>query len=177
MRIDKYKCWSNESNEVVRTGPVRRPPEENFPVKRAKTEVDIKKDDEKKNIQQKVQFQLKNKQGPSEEEFEKIAKAKEQCFHIINYHGNNMRDVVVSRGLRETFHIFPRTTEECQKLQMDSTAYGFSHKEASLGKDYCWLRNLEREISAMKLYAESGDCDFVFQMSRLQPNTFFIVTL
>ena len=99
LRIDKYKCWSNESSELVRTGPVRRPPEENIPVKRAKIEVDSKKDYNKKNIQQKVQFQLKNEQGPSEEDSERIAKAKEQCLHIINYHENYMHDVVASRTL------------------------------------------------------------------------------
>ena len=43
---------------------------------------------------------------------------------------------------------------------MDSTAYSLPYKEASLGKDDCWLRNLEPDISAMKQYAESGDCDF-----------------
>ena len=60
------------------------------------------------------------------------------------------------------FHIFPRATEECRKWQVDSTAYSFPFKETSLGKDYCWLRNLEPDISAMKQYAESGDCDFTF---------------
>ena len=30
LRIDKDRCWSNESGELVRTGPVRRPPEKTF---------------------------------------------------------------------------------------------------------------------------------------------------
>ena len=43
--IVKYRCWSNESRELVRIEPVRRSPEEeNIPIKRAQTEVDIKKD-------------------------------------------------------------------------------------------------------------------------------------
>ena len=62
LRIDKYH-WSNESKELIRPEPVRRPPEEeHIPIKRAKTEVDTKKDDQKENIQTYVQLQLKNGQ-------------------------------------------------------------------------------------------------------------------
>ena len=67
LRIDTNH-WSNESKELVRPEPVRRPPEEeNIPIKRAKTEVDIKKDDKKENIQKEVQLQLKNEQRPPRE--------------------------------------------------------------------------------------------------------------
>ena len=67
LRIDKNH-WSNESKELVRPEPVRRPPEEeNIPIKRAQTEVDIKKDDKKGNIRKKVQFQLQNEEEPPRE--------------------------------------------------------------------------------------------------------------
>ena len=66
LEDERLRCWSNESRELVRMEPVRRPPEEeHIPIKRAKTEVDIKKDVNKKNIQKKVQFQLNSEQRPS----------------------------------------------------------------------------------------------------------------
>ena len=73
-----------------------------------------------------------------------------------------MHEVVVSRTLRTSFRIFPRTTEEFRNWQADSIASSFPHKEPRLGEDYCWLKSLEQEISAMNMYAESGDCVFTF---------------
>ena len=36
------------------------------------------------------------------------------------------------------------------------------HNEPRLGNDYHWLKSLEQEISAMSMYAETGDCIFTF---------------
>ena len=76
LRIDKNH-WSNESKELVRPEPIRRPQEEeeNIPIKRAKTEIDIKKDDKKDNIKNQVQFQFQNEEKPKEAD--RIAIAKE----------------------------------------------------------------------------------------------------
>ena len=74
-----------------------------------------------------------------------------------------MQEIVVSHTLRTSFRIFPRTTEEFRKWQAeDSMASSFPHNEPRLGYDYCWLKSLEQEISAMNMYAESGDCVFTF---------------
>ena len=90
LRIDKNH-WSNESRELVRPEPVRRPPEEeNRPTKRAKTEVDINKDDKKDNIRKKVQFQLQKEEEPLRDD-DIIMSAKEECQHLINYHQDYMQ--------------------------------------------------------------------------------------
>ena len=76
LRIEKYH-WSNESKELVRPEPVRRPPEEeNIPIKRAQTEVYIKKDDKKEIIQKEVQLQLQKEQKPPRED-DRIVTARE----------------------------------------------------------------------------------------------------
>ena len=74
-----------------------------------------------------------------------------------------MQEIVVSGTLRTNFRIFPRTTQEFREWQAeDSVASIYPHREPRLGDDYHCLKSLEQEISAMKMYAETGDCIFTF---------------
>ena len=91
----------------------------------------------------KVQFQLQKEEEPSREA-DRIMIAKEECQHLINYHQDYMQEIVVSKTLRTSFLIFPRTTEEFRNWQADSIASSFPHNEPRLGDDYCWLTNLEQ---------------------------------
>ena len=77
LRIDKRRCWSKESYELIRTNPVRRTADKNNPVKRAKTDVDTKREDEKESIKKKVQFQIENGLESPNEDSDEIAKARE----------------------------------------------------------------------------------------------------
>ena len=50
LRIDKRKCWANEAYDLIREDQVRRVVDRHYPVKRAKTDVDRKREDKKENI-------------------------------------------------------------------------------------------------------------------------------
>ena len=69
-----------------------------------------------------------------------------------------MEDIEIPDTIREQFHVFLRNTKECREWQQSSSSHNFPYVELNLGRDCCWLRNIEESISAMDTFAQTGEC-------------------